>query len=340
MGFTGPQKVSRPAPIVPAGSLENHILSEAVPPHSFSSSLHHFRVILTKSFASGGLGFPNMPDLNTFDKVDGNASPAERSYPAQPSPRVGTDPGEQRQRRRMMSALCLLFLALSFALWHDRDFWPAATPAAESVPPVGSAPAQAAWSPPALTPKRARAKRKLALEIPNSGAAEAVPEVGFTARTVLPPMEVEVIAGDIHTTIRPGSDSVDVDLQPEAPPVSEAHLTDALALGDEETAADLTDNAVERAPVPDPAYDLVALPVQPDYPLLARQMKVQGSVVLQALISKTGVVQILRVVSGPQILASAARDAVRQWRFKPHYQGSEPVETQAQITVNFTISTN
>jgi protein TonB len=67
---------------------------------------------------------------------------------------------------------------------------------------------------------------------------------------------------------------------------------------------------------------------------------VQGSVILNALISKDGVIQDLRVVSGPTILASAAQDAVRQWHFKPHFQGSEPVETQAKITVNFTISTN
>ena len=80
--------------------------------------------------------------------------------------------------------------------------------------------------------------------------------------------------------------------------------------------------------------------MQPNYPLLARQMKVQGSVILQALIGKDGIIQNLRVVSGPHILASAAQDAVRQWHFKPHFEGSEPVETQAKITVNFTISTN
>ena len=77
-----------------------------------------------------------------------------------------------------------------------------------------------------------------------------------------------------------------------------------------------------------------------NYPLLARQMKVQGSVILQALIGKDGVIQNLRVMSGPQILASAAEDAVRQWHFRPHLQGTEAVETQAKITVNFTISTN
>jgi protein TonB len=80
--------------------------------------------------------------------------------------------------------------------------------------------------------------------------------------------------------------------------------------------------------------------VPPDYPLLARQMKVQGAVRLQALISREGTIQELQILSGPSILATAAREAVKQWHFKPYIQNGQPVETQARITVNFTISTN
>jgi protein TonB len=64
---------------------------------------------------------------------------------------------------------------------------------------------------------------------------------------------------------------------------------------------------------------------------------VEGSVVLQALIGADGLIQDVRVVSGPAILSSAAREAVRQWRFKPYLQNGQPVETKAKITVNFTI---
>jgi len=74
--------------------------------------------------------------------------------------------------------------------------------------------------------------------------------------------------------------------------------------------------------------------------MLARQMKVQGSVILQAVIGPDGLIQDLHVVSGPPILAGAAQQAVKQWHFKPHFQGVEAIETQAKITVNFTISTN
>ncbi|MGA9643661.1 MAG: energy transducer TonB, partial [Terriglobales bacterium] len=84
----------------------------------------------------------------------------------------------------------------------------------------------------------------------------------------------------------------------------------------------------------------VTVSVPPDYPLLARQMKVQGAVTLQALIARDGTIQELRILSGPDILAAAAREAVKQWHFKPYLQNGQPVETQARITVNFTISTN
>jgi TonB family protein len=92
-------------------------------------------------------------------------------------------------------------------------------------------------------------------------------------------------------------------------------------------AADPVQMASIKAPVPDST----------EYPLLAGQMAVQGSVLLQALIAADGAVEDLRVLSGPAILASAAQEAVRQWKFKPYLENGKPVETQARVTVNFTI---
>ena len=128
-----------------------------------------------------------------------------------------------------------------------------------------------------------------------------------------------------------------MDLQPGTLPQSDVEPTSTV---DNETAANVTSNAAEQVQISANASEIVARPVRPNYPLLARQMKVQGSVILQALIGKDGIIQNLRVVSGPPILASAAEAAVRQWHFKPHFEGDEAVETQAKITVNFTISTN
>jgi len=98
-------------------------------------------------------------------------------------------------------------------------------------------------------------------------------------------------------------------------------------------------SAAGRVRITPSAAEIVSRPVEPTYPLLAKQMKVQGAVVLDALIGKDGNIQALQVVSGPDILSDAARQAVKQWRFRPHLQSGEPVETAARITVNFTIST-
>jgi periplasmic protein TonB len=78
--------------------------------------------------------------------------------------------------------------------------------------------------------------------------------------------------------------------------------------------------------------------VKPTYPPLARQARIQGSVVLQAVIAKDGSIQNLRLVSGHPMLAPAAIDAVKQWRYKPYFLNGEPVEVETQITVNFTLS--
>ncbi len=78
--------------------------------------------------------------------------------------------------------------------------------------------------------------------------------------------------------------------------------------------------------------------VQPAYPPLARQARIQGSVQLQALISKQGTIENLRVISGHPMLAPSAIEAVKQWRYKPYILNGEPVEVETQITVNFTLS--
>ena len=78
--------------------------------------------------------------------------------------------------------------------------------------------------------------------------------------------------------------------------------------------------------------------VQPNYPPLARQARIQGSVLLQAEISKDGTIENLRLISGHPMLAPAAIEAVKQWRYKPYILNGEPVEVETQITVNFTLA--
>ena len=241
----------------------------------------------------------------------------------------------------MLGSLCLLLFALSMVLWHERDFWFPESPEAESDQPADTTTiAKVASQPGTAVAKMnsvTKPKHQVAAQAkPPAPPSPSAPVAATTTRTVLPPLEVEVVAGDTHRTIRPGSSSVRVDLQPGAP----AQQVTEPTVNETETAANVTSNAAEHMQISANASDIVSRPVRPNYPLLARQMKVEGSVILQALIGKDGIIQNLRVVSGPHILASAAQAAVRQWHFKPHFQGTEAVETEAKITVNFTISTN
>jgi protein TonB len=79
--------------------------------------------------------------------------------------------------------------------------------------------------------------------------------------------------------------------------------------------------------------------VQPTYPQMAKIARVQGAVVLAAIIGKDGTIQNLHVVStASPLLNQAAIDAVRQWRYRPYILNGEPVEVDTTVTVNFTLS--
>lgn len=77
--------------------------------------------------------------------------------------------------------------------------------------------------------------------------------------------------------------------------------------------------------------------VQPTYPPLAKTARIQGPVVIEAVISKAGVIENLRVISGPPMLVKAALEAVSEWRYRPYILNNEPVEVETRITVNFTL---
>src|SRR5882757_7773204 len=78
--------------------------------------------------------------------------------------------------------------------------------------------------------------------------------------------------------------------------------------------------------------------VRPNYPPLARQARIQGTVVLHAVISKEGAIENLTLMSGHPMLAPAAIDAVKQWRYKPYLLNGEPVEVDTEVQVNFTLA--
>lgn len=73
----------------------------------------------------------------------------------------------------------------------------------------------------------------------------------------------------------------------------------------------------------------------PLYPMIAKQAGIEGTVELQATISKTGTIENLRVISGPAMLRQAAIDAVRTWRYRPYLLSQQPVEVETTVDVIF-----
>jgi periplasmic protein TonB len=239
------------------------------------------------------------------------------------------------QQSRLVIALVLLLVALAAVLIKDRQFWFGSestivdadyvqpTVAPQAVPAATTQAATQTPTKPAVTttpaPVHAAKKQVAVAATPLAPAKPADAPAVVSNRTVLPPLDVEVVAGDAHHKVHPGSNSKRLEITNPAASV-----------------------ARQAAPVAPPATNAaerqrLAEAIPPSYPPLAQHMNVQGSVVLQALIAADGSIQNLHVMSGPAILASAAQQAVREWRFKPVFQNGMAVETKATITVNFTI---
>jgi protein TonB len=85
------------------------------------------------------------------------------------------------------------------------------------------------------------------------------------------------------------------------------------------------------------AVGLLIQRMPPVYPQIARTARVSGTVVLQATISKSGAIEGLHVVSGPDMLRQAALDAVRTWRYKPFMLNNEPVAVETTVNVIFAL---
>lgn len=82
---------------------------------------------------------------------------------------------------------------------------------------------------------------------------------------------------------------------------------------------------------------MLITPIRPVYPAIAKAAHVEGMVVIEAVISRTGAIESLHIVSGPPMLQSAAIDAIRAARYEPYRLNGEPTEVQTTITVYFRI---
>jgi TonB family protein len=167
--------------------------------------------------------------------------------------------------------------------------------------------------------------RKLAEEERPSSVNSVINE-----RVTRPVISVEVMyPGGQRRTIYPHDATINLDLGGSKPRTSPPAQPAAAAT----TAANATEQVSADSP------EVLYRPVEPAYPRLAEQMKIEGSVTLQVSIDKAGNIVGTQVLSGPAILAAAAQEAVRQWRFRPRYKNGAAIDTEAHVVVNFTIST-
>ncbi len=241
---------------------------------------------------------------------------------------AGLDAGDQNRRRQVM-ALGLLFLALVLVVVKYRHFWFESLTAdnATELTNTGEIKENQRSAHPAKSRKSSGKQHPSSLsEAPAAEAPSVQEEV-----VISPPLRVDVTyGGGQRETLLARNSAIHLDF-PRDPRQSVVSSPANPGSG--------VVNPAERVSYSLQTMETVVRPVEPVYPLLAQQTNLQGSVVLQAHIGKDGIVQSLQVVSGPDILTNAALEAVRQWRFKPHYEAGQAVPTETRITVNFIIST-
>ncbi len=252
------------------------------------------------------------------------------------------DAHANKQDTRLLIALTLLLVALTVVLVKDREFWfgwdevsmptvsaPATIANTDSAAKTASAPVARPEVAPS-TPNKKSSRVSAPAPAAQSSASQPAAESSITAasdapvvatnRVVLPPLDVEVISGDSHHVVRPGSNATKVEI-----PTNSNRLSPRVSIPTNASVNERLGAHAELRQTID------------SYPVLTPQSRVQGSVVLQALVGADGSIEHLQVVSGPSILVAAAQQAVREWRFKPYVENGQAVETKARITVNFTI---
>jgi len=144
------------------------------------------------------------------------------------------------------------------------------------------------------------------------------------------------------STLHFGSHAI-ADEGPAAPSLTHTLPGDSLILGSAHgPQVRLSPPAPPTKPVPISHMDEGSLiyNLKPTYPRIAVESRTEGTVILHAIISRTGTIESLQVVSGHPFLAHAAVDAVRQWRYRPYILNGEAVEVDTQITVNFRLGGN
>jgi protein TonB len=247
-----------------------------------------------------------------------NAAAAARREPEAPLFSAGR--GAERRSRRELGIGFLVLLLAALALlasqqwgWWRQQLLPtnrmAPTP---SAPPLPSAGATTAPVPPE------RSANSASVEVPKPLPAGPKPRkpVQDTRPKLAPPTTIKrPLPGPVPLTSALPQIEAPSSTQPEPevsqPPAQRTRLSPTVAQGG------------------------LIFKHDPEYPAVARLARVQGSVVLHAIIGKDGTVQQLQVVSGNPLLAGPALNAVRDWRYRPYLVDGQAVEVETTVTVNF-----
>jgi len=343
---SGTKQSAKPAAVAGKASGQGAASAPAPAPAKESSQVSDIDSLPSVAAPRTKRGADSEPQLAA--KADAAATVAE-------APSFGMDaneaePSERNKRPLVAAVVVLIIAAAAYFGWttlHGKVSQPAARPVpAQSVPapepqvttaPVAAdvTPNQTSESMTAVTASAPSTAKSSAAMSPKSLSSGPIAEDKTVRIEEAQPM---IVKSEGARRPAPG---------PEAE--AEAEAPNALGISDESNSAvkDLS-NVVPSVPVSVPrpvaqvvnisqgvSQGLILKKVQPNYPSQALAMHIQGPVELQAMISKTGNITNVSLVSGQPLLARAAADAVRQWKYKPYYLNGQPVEVQTQITVNF-----
>jgi protein TonB len=186
-------------------------------------------------------------------------------------------------------------------------------------------------SPKALMPNLKMPKVKQVIEARSVSSVPAIPMVSLSSPFTAP--------RQIPSTISKGDDSP---IQEFRGMVSASGVPDLLSAMPSGPARVVTVAPARSSGLPTRisqgvSAGLLLVPMRPVYPAIAKAAHVEGTVVVDAVISKSGAIESLHVVSGPEMLRAAAMDAIRAARYQPYRLNGEPTEVQTTVTVNFRI---
>jgi protein TonB len=233
---------------------------------------------------------------------------------------------------------------------------PAVQPQASATGPQGTTPEPQALAPEQQTgpagkpspsePRTSSAPAKEASATVLSAKPSAAPKPSITIGTAAVPSNDVTVTKIQEPIIVKSEAPKPAAAQPAAPEAEEPPVPGVIGVAS--NADDKALSGIVSAPANVPAAPVQTLRVsqgvsqglllkrvQPAYPSQALQMRIQGAVELEASISKDGSIAKIKVLNGHPVLAKAAVDAVRQWKYQPYVLNGEPVAIQTQITVNF-----